>query len=279
MIPGLSNLNFRRHGYVPLLCIIVLTLLLIIALFPEQIAPYAQNKRFLPYMDPDNAHLLGTDDMGYDILTLLVYATRISLTIGFFAGGLSLLIGTATGILSGYLRGWVDDMIMGITDITLIIPKIPAIILIAAYVRPGIWILILVLGLLSWETTARVVRAKTMQISNAGFIMSARCLGFPSRSIIIQEIIPVIYPVILPKFMLTIAGAMISEASLSFLGLSDPMMESWGKMISDAFTHGGFIREMWWWFLPPTLCICISVLAVTRLGMMYETDEQEIVSE
>lgn len=256
-------------------CIGILVIFFIAALFPGIIAPYNDNKRFIPYMHPDSSHLLGTDDMGYDIFSLLIYATRISLLIGFFAGGLSILIGTGIGLMSGYLKGWVDDVLVTLTDIALIIPKIPAIILISAFLRPSVWILILILGFFSWETTTRVVRARTLQVSSSGHVLSARSLGFSPYQVIVHEILPVIYPVILPKFMLTIAGAMISEASLSFLGLSDPTMDSWGRMISDAFTHGGFIREMWWWFLPPACCICVTIISVIRIGMVYEKPGQE----
>jgi peptide/nickel transport system permease protein len=269
------NLQIRGIDLSVLISLVILLILLIAAVVPQVLAPYDPKQRFVPYGHPDSVHMLGTDDMGYDIVTLLIYGTRISLIIGFCAGGLSMLIGTTIGVVSGYLKGRVDDVLMAITDITLIIPKIPAIILIAAFFRPSIWILIVVLGLLSWETTARVVRAKTLQVSSAGFVLSARCLGFSSGKIITHEILPVIYPVILPKGMLIIAGAMITEASLSFLGLSDPTMESWGKMISDAFQHGGFIREMWWWFLPPALCICAAVIAFVRIGMIYEQPGQE----
>ncbi len=279
MNSGFTTQILQKYGTIPTLCIIIICIFVVVAVFPDFLSPYSVQKRFTPYLFPDGTHLLGTDDMGRDILSVLMYATRTSLIIGIFAGGLSISIGTLIGIVSGYFRGWLDDFMMGMTDIILVIPKIPAIILIAAYIKPGIGILILVLGLLSWETTARVVRAKTMQISNAGFIQSAKSFGFSSPAIITHDIIPVIYPVILPKFMLTVAGAMISEASLSFLGLSDPMMQSWGRMISDAFSHGGFIREMWWWFLPPALCICLSILSVTRLGMIYETSDQEIAFE
>jgi peptide/nickel transport system permease protein len=258
---------------------LILIILLIVALFPSWVAPYGPGKRFLPYIPPDSSHILGTDDIGHDIASLLIFGTRISLVIGICAGGLSIVIGTGIGVISGYLKGRVDDLLMGLTDITLIIPKIPAIILIAAFIRPNVWILICVLGLLSWETTARVVRAKTLQVSNAGFVLSARCLGFSSYQVIFQEILPVIYPVILPKVMLVVAGAMISEASLSFLGLSDPTMESWGKMVADSFTHGGFVREMWWWFLPPACCICATIMAIIRIGMKYEQPCQETMWE
>jgi peptide/nickel transport system permease protein len=258
-----------------LISVLILIIFIFTAIFPQWIAPYESGKRFTPYLPPDSAHFLGTDDMGHDIFSMLVFGTRISLVIGFCAGGLSIFIGIWIGVISGYVKGRTDDILMGLTDIMLIIPKIPVIILFAAFFRPNIWILIYILGMFSWETTARLVRAKTLQISSSGFVLSARCLGFSTHQVMTHEILPVIYPVILPKGMLIVAGAMISEASLSFLGLSDPTMESWGRMISDAFSHSGFVREMWWWILPPTLCICAAIISVVRIGMVYEQPEQE----
>ncbi|HWQ63557.1 MAG TPA: ABC transporter permease [Methanospirillum sp.] len=267
-----QNLNISK----PLiLSVLILLAFIIAAMIPQYIAPYNPDKRFVPYLSPSSEHFLGTDDVGHDVFSLLVYGTRISLIIGFCAGGLSMLIGIWVGVISGYVKGRVDDILMGITDIVLIIPKIPVIIVIAAFFRPNIWILICILGLFSWESTARLVRAKTLQLSSSGFVLSARCLGFSPHHVMLREIIPVIYPIILPKGMLIVAGAMISEASLSFLGLSDPTMESWGKIISDAFTHGGFVREMWWWVIPPALCISLVIISFVRIGMIHEQPEHE----
>ena len=273
--------SYKNGDYDISVLISALFLLIFIfaALFPQLIAPYSSEKRFMPYLSPSSDHILGTDDVGHDVFSLLVYGTRISLIIGFCAGGISLVIGIWIGVISGYVKGKVDDILMGLTDIALIIPKIPVIIVIAAFFRPNIWILIAILGLFSWESTARLVRAKTLQISSSGFILSARCLGFSTHQVMVHEILPVIYPIILPKGMLIVAGAMISEASLSFLGLSDPTMESWGKMISDAFTHGGFVREMWWWVLPPAFCISLVILSFVRIGMIHEQPRRESAFE
>jgi peptide/nickel transport system permease protein len=274
-----SHFRNRNREISFLISVLIILLFIITSIFPQWIAPYDPEKRFIPYLSPDSVHILGTDDMGHDILSLLIFGSRISLVIGFCAGGLSIGIGIWIGVISGYIKGKTDDILMGLTDIMLIIPKIPVIILFAAFFRPNIWILICVLGLFSWESTARLVRAKTLQINSSGYVLSARCLGFSTQQVISHEILPVIYPVILPKGMLIVAGAMISEASLSFLGLSDPTLESWGRMISDAFSHGGFVREMWWWILPPTLCICAVIVSVVRIGMVYEQPEQEIAYE
>jgi len=276
LFPSLKNQNLNLSV---LISALILLIFIFAAIFPQLIAPYSPDKRFMPYLSPNPEHILGTDDIGHDVFSLLVYGTRISLIIGFCAGGISVLIGIWIGIISGYLKGKIDEILMGITDIVLIIPKIPVIIVIAAFFRPNIWILIGILGLFSWESTARLVRAKTLQISSSGFVLSARCLGFSTHHVMLHEILPVIYPIILPKSMLIVAGAMISEASLSFLGLSDPTMESWGKIISDAFTHGGFVREMWWWVLPPAFCISLVIISFVRIGTIHEQPQHESAFE
>jgi peptide/nickel transport system permease protein len=269
--------NIREPGMIAAGAILLC--LLLWALMPQMFVHGDADRRYRPYLEPSPVHPLGTDDIGHDILYLVIYSARISLIIAFTAGGLSILIGVSIGVISGYFPGIIDDILMGFTDIVLILPKIPVIILLAAMTRPGLLLLILVLGLLSWETTARVVRSRVMQVTGSGYILSDRCFGFSSGWIMTRDILPVIYPVVLPKLMLVVAGALISEASLSFLGLSDPMMDSWGKMIADAFSHGGFIRGMWWWYTPPSLCIVLMILSCVRIGMIWEQTGAETAFE
>jgi peptide/nickel transport system permease protein len=259
--------GFGRFGG---LSIIVLLLFISLALAPSLFAPYDPKERNLPYEAPSPDHFLGTNNMGNDILSELIYGTRISLIVGFAAAVITTFIGVTIGLLAGYFGGPVDEVLMGFTDVVLMIPKIPLIIIIATFLEPGIWILILVLGLLSWESIARVVRSKTLQVKEAGFVKSAECMGFSSLHIMVSDIFPNIVNVVIPKFMLATASAMISEASLSFLGLGDPTMKSWGIMLSYAFTKGGFIREMWWWYLPPGICITLCVLSLVALGFFFE---------
>jgi len=274
-----ENITKKIKEPVLIIAISILLCFLLWSLVPQFFTSCDDHTRYKPYLYPSFLHPLGTDDIGHDILSLVIYSARISLIIAFTAGGLSIIIGVSIGIISGFFPGIIDDILMGLTDIVLIIPKIPVIILLAAITRPDLMLLILVLGLFYWETTARVVRSRVMQVSGAGYIQSARCLGFSSGWIMIHEILPVIYPVVLPKLMLVVAGASISEASLSFLGLSDPTMNSWGKMIADAFTHGGFIRGMWWWYTPPALCIVLMILSCVRIGMIWEQTGTETAFE
>lgn len=259
--------------------ILLLAFFLFMALFPSLLAPYAPDERFIPYEAPSREHLLGTNDIGNDILSELVYGARISMTVGFAATLISTLIGTALGLCAGYFRGALDELLMGFTDIVLTIPKIPLIIVLGAFLRPSIWVLIPVLGFLSWESTARITRSKTLQLREAGYVKSARCMGFSSCHIMVSDIFPNITHVLLPKFMLATASAMISEASLSFLGLSDISMKSWGSMLSFAFFRGGFIRDMWWWYLPPGICITLCVMAIALIGFGLETKGEEYTGE
>ncbi len=269
---------FPRISWKPyLLPLALISVFILISAAPEAFAPYRPNKLFDPYMELSAEHILGTDDMGRDLFSLLVYAARNSMLIGFASGALAVSIGVAIGLVSGWYRGLLDDVLMGATDIVLIIPKIPLAIILAAYLKPGPWILILVLGLLSWEGVARVIRSRVLQVRSAEFILSAQCLGFSRWYIMTREVLPVIFPLIVPKFVLMTAGAMLSESSLSFLGLTDTTMLSWGTMISESFTYSGFIRGMWNWWLPPALCIILSILAVTSIAFIHERGRRVVI--
>jgi peptide/nickel transport system permease protein len=242
------------------------------ALLADLIAPYDPSARFEPYTSPTRAHLLGTNDLGNDILSELIHGTRVSLLVGFGAALIATVLGLVLGLFSGYLKGWTDEILMGITDIFLMIPRIPLIIILAAFLDPSFWLVGVVIGLLWWTSTARVVRSKTLQIREMNYIQSARCLGFSQRHILFSDILPNIFHIVLPKFMLTIAMAMIAEASLAFLGLGDPSTKSWGMMINYAFRGGGMVNEMWWWLLPPGICITLVVSAVVLLSFSLETE-------
>ncbi len=261
--------KFNRGG------LFLFTFFLILALFPSLFAPYSPTERFVPYESPSSAHILGTNDIGNDILSELIYGARISIMVGFASACISTVIGLIIGLCSGYFRGTTDELLMGFTDVVLTIPKIPLIIIIGAFLHPSIWTLILVLGLLSWESIARIVRSKTLQIREAGYVKSARCMGFSSFHIMVSDIFPNLVHVLLPKFMLATASAMISEASLSFLGLGDVSMKSWGIMLSFAFSRGGFIRDMWWWYIPPGVCITLCVMSIALIGFGFEGRDEK----
>ncbi|MFP4561957.1 MAG: ABC transporter permease [Spirochaetia bacterium] len=240
------------------------------ALFAGVLAPYSPDERFDPYASPSKEHLLGTNDIGNDILSELIFGTRVSLVVGLLTSFLATGLGVIIGMTSGYFRGILDETLMAVTDVFLMIPRIPLVIILAVFLRPSYWIIILVLGLVWWTTTARVVRSKTLQVRETGFVESSRSMGFSHAHIIFSEIFPNIIFIVVPKFMLTVASAMISEASLSFLGLGDPTAESWGMMIRYAFERGGFIRDMWWWYVAPGAAVTLCVLSIVLISFSLE---------
>lgn len=248
-----------------------------IALAAGLISPYNPWDRFEPYSPPSGNHILGTNDIGNDILSELFYGARVSLIVGFGASIIATLLGVVVGLVSGYFRGMADEILMTVTDISLMIPRIPLIIILAALLRPSYWIIMLLIGFLWWPTTARVVRSSTLQVRDAPFILSAKSIGFSDKYIIVSDILPNIIHVIIPKFMLTIASAMFSEASISFLGLGDPSMKSWGMMLNFAFMKGGLINEMWWWYLPPGFCIVAIVFSLMLIGFSLEEKENIVM--
>lgn len=255
--------------------LVLFVLFLIVAVFAGAVAPYDPWLRFSPFMPPGFAHPLGTNDLGNDILSELIFGTRVSLIVGFGAAFMATIIGTVVGLLSGYFRGLADELLMGLTDVFLMIPQIPLIIVLAAFLRPSFWMTALLMGCLWWTSTARVVRSRTLQVREMSYVESAASLGFSHAHIIFTDVLPNVLHVIMPKFLLAIASALIAEASISFLGLGDPTMKSWGMMINFAFTRGGFINGYWWWYLPPGLCITLFVLSVVLMGSSLEDREEE----
>ena len=268
--------EFARRLRRPVLFgLLLLALFLLLAVFAPLIAPYDPWEPGRPFLTPSGTHPFGTNDIGQDIFSELIYSTRISLFVGFFAAFVSVAIGTLVGLFSGYLRGAADEVLMGTTDIVLIIPALPLMIILAAHTSPSIWNIIIVIGALWWTSTARVVRSRVLQLREMPFVEAARSLGAGDGYIVFKHILPNTLQVILAKFILAVAGAMLTEASLSFLGLGDPLQKSWGMMLNYAFSRGGFINGYWWWYLPPGICISLAVLSFVLIGFGLEEQDQE----
>ena len=268
--------EFARRLRRPVLFgLLLLALVLLLAVFAPLIAPFDPWEPGRPFLPPSGTHPFGTNDIGQDIFSELIYSTRISLFVGFFAAFVSVAIGTLVGLFSGYLRGAADEVLMGTTDIVLIIPALPLMIILAAHTSPSIWNIIIVIGALWWTSTARVVRSRVLQLREMPFVEAARSVGAGDGYIVFKHILPNTLQVILAKFILAVAGAMLTEASLSFLGLGDPLQKSWGMMLNYAFSRGGFINGYWWWYLPPGICISLAVLSFVLIGFGLEEQDQE----
>lgn len=252
----------------------VLVLLILIAVTAPYIAPYDPKQTGIPYQSLSAEHWLGTNDIGQDVFSELLFASRVSLVVGCLAAIISILIGVTVGLFAGFYRGWVEELLMGTTDVFLLIPGLPLMIILAAYLNPSMWNIIIVVGLLWWCGTARVVHARVLQVREMPFIESTRALGYSDWFIMLRHVLANTKEVIYAKFSLAVASAMLSEASLSFLGLGDPLNISWGEMIHFAFSRGGFANDMWWWYLPPGLMICVTVLGFIMLTMDTKKEDR-----
>jgi peptide/nickel transport system permease protein len=249
----------------------MLLLIIIAAAAAPWLAPYDPDTTVrvtidMIYARPSAVHWLGTDDAGHDVLTNLIYGARVSLFVGFFASFISLFIGGAVGLAAGYLGGRVDNALMRLTDILLVIPDLPLMIALIAILGRGMSVLILVIGVLGWTGTARVVRAQTLAVRERRFVTRARAVGARPFYIIRRHIFPLVFPLMVVNAVLVISAAILNESTLAFLGLGDPTRLSWGQMLNFAFRRGAMSAGAWWALVPPGLAIVWVVLGLTLLG-------------
>lgn len=214
--------------------------------------------------------LLGTDQRGRDVFRLFLAGISVSLLIGLAATLLATLAGTTAGLLSGYMGGPVDALVMRLADLLLALPLLPLLMVLAGLWGRGLWQLVLILGLFSWMGTARTVRALTLSLREAPFVENLRALGAPTWYILGRHLLPEALPVLLATVTLGVPGAILAEAGLAFLGLSDPRLLSWGRMLHEAHGFGAFTAGAWWILLPPGLGIVFVCLAFLDLGRFLE---------
>jgi peptide/nickel transport system permease protein len=215
---------------------------------------------------PSGAHWLGTDELGRDVLREFLSAAHISLIVGLAATAISMVLGSAIGVVAGFFGRLADTVLMRITDFFLVLPQLPLVIALAAFFGQSIGIIILVIGMTGWPTTARIVRSQVLSLRERQFITRVRSLGTGNLRILRVHILPNVMPLIFANTVLVIGGAILAEATLSFLGLGDPVQVSWGTMLHFAFESGAIGRGAWWYFVPPGVGIVIVVLAFTLTG-------------
>ncbi len=226
--------------------------------------------RDAPFLPPSWNHPLGTDDLGQDILTSLVYAGRVSIVVGTAAAVASVFLGTVAGLFAGYLRGAWGEFFTGIIDAVLLIPVLPLLAVLAGYLGQSVFNIVLAIACVGWCPTARAVRARVLQLRETEFVEALAALGFSPGRIVFFHLLPNVSEIVSAKFVLAAAGAMVSEASLSFLGFGDPGLPSWGKMIHYAFQRGGFSNGLWNWYAPPGACISLCAAGFALLGLYRE---------
>ena len=232
-----------------------------VAVLAPWIRPFAGSQRVgTVYARPSGRHWLGLDDGGFDVVSLLIEGSRISLLVGVAAMVVSTVVGGGIGVLAGYFGGRVDSFLMRITDYALVVPALPLMIVIAAVWGPSLSHIILVIGLLLWTWTARIVRAQVRSIRHRAYVQRARCIGAGHGRILRRHVLPQVAPLLVANVVLTIAYAIFYETALSFLGLSDPTAVSWGTMLRHAFERTAISVGAWWAIVPPGLCIALAVM-------------------
>lgn len=228
---------------------------------------------------PDAMHVLGTDELGRDILNLTVHGSRVSMVIGLLATIVTVGIGVLVGVVAGFIGGWVDSALMRITDFFLVLPTFVLALILAPILRElfgtaseffgiriTLYIIVVVIGITSWASTARIVRSQTLSVKERAFVDRARVIGGGRRHIMVKHVLPNVTGLIVANTVLTFAGAILTETSLSFIGLGDPFQPSWGQLLDAARGAGAPGLGAWWYFLPPGICIILVVLAFTLLG-------------
>ncbi|MFJ4437496.1 ABC transporter permease [Streptomyces sp. NPDC088923] len=262
----------RRSGLVGL---VVLLLIAVVALAaPLLVGSDSRSVTEAPgksLESPSEDFPLGTDQFGRSLLALMVWGARVSLAVGLLAAVLTVAIGTLVGVTAGHFRGWYATVIMRVTDWFLVMPTLVLAIALATVLDRSIWTTILAIGVTTWPTTARLVRAQTLSVESRPYIERARALGGGHKHIMLRHVLPNVMPLVLAQTTLVISNAILTEATLAFLGLGDPIMVSWGGLLQDARDAGAVSSGDWWYLAPPGLAIALVALAFTLCGRAIES--------
>jgi peptide/nickel transport system permease protein len=214
---------------------------------------------------PSAGFWFGTDDLARDIWSQTIFGSRISLTVGFVAALITVVSGTLVGLIAGFYGKIVEEVLMRIVDFFMMLPELPLMIVLAAVLGPSMWNIILVVTLVSWPTTARVVRSQVLSLKERPFVEASRCIGAGSLRLMFGEILPNVVPLMFAQAVIMVTEAIYAEAVLSFLGLGDPTSISWGMMLHYAFESGVIARAMWW-VIPPIASIVALIVSFSLLG-------------
>ncbi|MCV7228562.1 ABC transporter permease [Mycolicibacterium komossense] len=219
---------------------------------------------------PSGAHLLGTDELGRDVLRQVLAGASVSLEIGIIATLITVLIGTTVGVLAGWFAGPTDSVLMRVTDFFLVLPNLPLMIALGAIIGQSLMMIVIVIAITSWPSTARIVRSQALVLREREVVARARTVGLSSLGILWRLILPGVMALVIANAVLVIAGSILAEATLSFLGLGDPTRTSWGQILHNAFVTGAVGNGCWWYFLPPGIGIVVVVLAFSLVGQSLE---------
>ena len=269
----------RADGLTGLLILLIFTVLAIVPqLFvgPLETATTATGSSL---QAPSTVHAFGTDELGRDLLNLTVHGARISMTIGFLATVITIVVGAIIGIVAGFLGGWIDNVLMRVTDFFLVLPTFVLAIILAPVIldvigveaelfgiRATLLVIIVVIGVTSWATTARIIRSQTLSIRERMFVDRARVIGGGSGHIMRRHILPNVVSLIVANTILTFASSVFIETTLAFVGLGDPFQPSWGQILNAAQSAGAPGLGAWWYIAPPAACVVLVILSFTLVG-------------
>jgi len=277
-----------KGNFLGMVGLVILLIFLVMAVFPHQLlwlfsavggwdlyGPFEEVGPIGEGSAPTPEHPLGTDSRGFDILSRVIYGTRVSLLVGFVASAVSMGLGAVMGLLSGYWGGWKDEVLMRITDVFLVLPWLVLMIVLAAVLPGGQTVtkVVIVIGITGWSGTARIVRAQVLSIKERAFVERARAIGAGDMHIVYRHIFPNVFPLVFANAILTIALSILSESTLSFIRLGPAAKDvvTWGNMLDDANRAGAMFNELYLWVIVPGLCIVFLVLGFTFVG--YALDE------
>jgi peptide/nickel transport system permease protein len=249
----------------------ILAIFILLAVLAPVISPYGPTAKVGPvYGHPNARHWLGLDDGGIDMLTLLLWGARVSLLVGFAASVMAMLIGGTIGIVAGYSGGRTDMVLMRITDYFLVIPDVPLMIVAAAIWGQSLLNIIVIIALIYWTSTARLIRAQVKSVRERVYVKRAQSLGADNTRLILKHVLPQVTPLLVANTVLTAATAIFAETFIAFLGLGDPSQISWGKLIQNSLTGGAIFQNAWWAIVPPGLCVTVLIVACTMVGQSME---------
>ncbi|TXC70202.1 ABC transporter permease [Sphingomonas ginsenosidivorax] len=261
------GLRFARPGALAT-GLVLLALIAVAVVLGPWLSPYAYDEQSLALLGepraPSLAHWLGTDELGRDVLTRLLFGGRISLAVGLAGAAVATGIGTLFGALSGYFGGWVDQVLMRFTDVMLSIPALPLVLVVAGLIRPSPLLLVLLIATLIWTSAARLVRGHVRAIRTADYIAAARTLGAGPARIIVRHVLPNAVGAIAVSATIAVGGAIMLESALSFLGFGiQPPMPTWGNLLNQA---APWLVSAPWMSIPPGVLIFLTMIAVNLLG-------------
>jgi peptide/nickel transport system permease protein len=249
----------------------ILVFFTLVAIFAPWLQPYSTTTQVGPvYAPPSSQHWLGLDDGGIDMLSEVIAGARVSMIVGFAGAAVAMIIGGGVGLLSGYFGGKTDITLMRITDYFLVIPDVPLMIVAAAVFGRSLLNVVLIIGIIYWTSTARLIRAQVKSVRERVYVKRARALGGGHNRLLWKHITPQVAPLLVANTVLTIAIAVFAETYIAFLGLEDPSTISWGKLIQNSLSGGAIFHKAWWAIIPPGLCVTIVILAATMMGQAME---------